>query len=75
MLNRFLEMLKEAKFWKRFHAAAAVFFAIQIPIALLTSWKDSVPYLVFLSLWALVGAHWGAWQAAHVEEKEDKKMS
>lgn len=35
----------------------AVFFAVQIPLALFTGLKDSVPYLVFLSLWALVGTH------------------
>ena len=42
---------------KRIHLALAVFFAIQIPLALMTELKDSVPYLVFLSLWALVGTH------------------
>jgi type IV secretory pathway component VirB8 len=32
------------------HLVATILFAAQIPVALLTGLKDSVPYLVFLSL-------------------------
>lgn len=53
---------------KKFHMWAVIFFLVQIPIALLTPLKDSVPYLVFLSLWALVGSHWSAWQAVRAEQ-------
>lgn len=42
---------------KRVHLALAVFFAIQVPIALMTPLQHSVPYLVFLSLYAVVGTH------------------
>lgn len=46
-------------------------FLVLIPIALITGLKESVPFLVFLSLWALVAAHWSgalaAWAAARVE--------
>ncbi len=51
------------KWHKRFHLYATIFFALQIPVALFTPLKDSLPYLVFLSLWALVASHWAAYEA------------
>lgn len=39
-------------------------FAVMIPISLITGLKQSVPWLVFLSLWALVAAHWSGALAA-----------
>lgn len=57
-------------FYERLHLGAAVFFALQIPVALATDFKKSLPYLVFLSLWALVAAHWSAWQATRSERYE-----
>jgi hypothetical protein len=60
--------VKDPKKAGRFHMWATIFFLVQIPIALLTGLKESVPYLVFLSLWALVGAHWSAWQATRAED-------
>ena len=48
-----------------------IFLAL-IPVALITGLKKSVPFLVFLSLWALVAAHWSgalaAWAAQRIEE-------
>jgi hypothetical protein len=46
-------------------------FLIMIPVSLVTGLKQSVPWLVFLSLWALVAAHWSgalaAWAAQRAE--------
>ena len=42
---------------KRLHIAAAALFAVQVPIALLTDIKESVPYLVFLSIYANIVGH------------------
>lgn len=55
---------------RRIHYGLTVFFALQIPIALMTELKDSVPYLVTLSLWALVASHWAAAEADTPEEEE-----
>lgn len=73
IIDRVLSVFQDVIFLKRFHAYAMWIFTIQIPIALLTDLKDSVPYLVFLSLWALVSAHWGAWQATRAEENNNGK--
>lgn len=58
----------KAKHFRWIHLGLTMFFAVQIPVALLSGLKDSVPYLVFLSLWALVASHWAAWQAVKAEE-------
>lgn len=39
-------------------------FAVMIPVSLISGLKNSVPWLVFLSLWALVAAHWSGALAA-----------
>lgn len=39
-------------------------FLVMIPVSLITGLKQSVPWLVFLSLWALVAAHWSGALAA-----------
>lgn len=41
-----------------------VVFLVMIPVALISGLKKSVPFLVFLSLWALVAAHWSGALAA-----------
>jgi hypothetical protein len=33
--------------------------------------SDSVPFLVFISVYAVVTGHWSSWQAARVEVKQD----
>lgn len=57
------------------HWGAAVFFAVQVPPSLAlyylapgvfeSVWK---PYLVFLSLWALVSTHWTGFLSAQARE-------
>jgi hypothetical protein len=50
-------------------------FLVMIPVSLITGLKRSVPWLVFLSLWALVAAHWSgalaAWAAERAEQAQD----
>ena len=44
-------------------------FIAAVPICI---WLyDSVPFLVFISVYAVVTGHWSSWQAARVEEKQD----
>jgi hypothetical protein len=46
-------------------------FAIMIPVSLITGLKQSVPFLVFLSLWALVAAHWSGALAAWAAQQSN----
>jgi hypothetical protein len=45
-------------------------FAAAIPICLFLS--TSVPFLVFISVYAVVTGHLATWQAARVEERQEK---
>lgn len=38
----------------------------------LTIWKESVPWLVFMSVWANVGAHAAGWISAIGNEKQEE---
>lgn len=55
---------------KRLHFWATLAFAVQIPPAM-TIWKDSIPYLVGISVWANFASHFAAWQQTRQEEKQD----
>lgn len=56
---------------RRMHYGFAAVFAVMIPVALLTPLKKSVPFLVSLSLWALVASHWAAAESSTPEEEEE----
>jgi hypothetical protein len=47
-----------------------MWFVAAIPICIYLN--DSVPFLVFISVYAVVTGHWSSWQAARVEEKQDE---
>jgi hypothetical protein len=47
-----------------------LWFVAAIPICIYLN--DSVPFLVFISVYAVVTGHWSSWQAARVEEKQDE---
>ncbi len=46
-----------------------VWIILIIPSAVL--WKDSVPYLVAISVYAVITGHISSWQAARVERIQD----
>ncbi len=45
--------------------------AFAVPVVL-TVLKNSVPLLVFISIYANVAGHWSSWQASRVEVKQDE---
>ena len=60
-----------ANFLKHFHFGLMLFALAMTPISALTGLRDSVPYLVMISMLALVLSEFGAWQAARAEEAAD----
>ncbi|MFI7448096.1 hypothetical protein ACIBQX_11410 [Nonomuraea sp. NPDC049714] len=59
-----------SRFWQHFHLAATItWIALMIPSLLW--WKDSIPWLVIMSVWANVAGHWSSWQASRAERKQD----
>ena len=53
-------------FLKRFHGWATVAWAILLVPSLLW-WRESVPWLVTISVWANLVGHFSSWQASRVE--------
>lgn len=73
--NSILTKLNDPNFTKKFHGWATVFWiAMAFPSMLL--WSASIPYLVGLSVYAVVTGHWAAYQAVSVElnQKEDANV-
>jgi len=50
-----------------------IFWVVMIPVSLAMGWLKSVTYVSALSLWALVSGHWSTWQAARVEEAQQRE--
>jgi Ni/Fe-hydrogenase subunit HybB-like protein len=62
-----------AKWLKLFHIIMTILWVIMVPVTLLTGLKNSVPFVVFLSIYALIGFHVEGWQTARVEHKNDER--
>lgn len=54
--------------WARFHAVATVVWLVLIVPSILW-WRDSVAWVVLMSAWANVAAHWASYQAARADER------
>lgn len=49
---------------------AVVWLVAALPICIFLS--SSVPFLVFVSVYAVVTGHWSSWQAARVEVRQEQ---
>jgi hypothetical protein len=58
-----------------FHIIQVILWIAMIPVSLLTGLKDSVPFLVLVSLLALVFSELASWQATLTERRLDKTDS
>lgn len=57
--------------WSYVHFTLCVFWLVMIPVALITGLRDSVSFLVFISLLALVFSEAASWQASRAERRMD----
>ena len=65
-------MKQQSHLWTRLHLLLTFSWVLLI-IPTLVWWKDSITWVALMSLWANIAAHWSAYQASRVEEKEDTK--
>lgn len=56
-----------ARALKAAHGVAALFWAAMIPVSMFTGLRNSVPYLVGLSVYALAIGHGASWQSTRAE--------
>lgn len=61
---------KTAHRLRQFHLARMIVWTVQVPVALLTGLKNSVPYVVFLSLAALIEGSFAAYMGSRAEESD-----
>ena len=61
------------EFLKAFHGWMTVIWAILIPVSVVFL-RDSVPWIVLMSVWANFVGHFSSWQATRVEVKQDKDI-
>lgn len=60
------DWLGQTSVLKAFHGWATVVWVGLVPPTLLL-WRNSIPWLAFMSVWANVAGHFSSWQAARVE--------
>lgn len=74
LLTKLVKKLDDPKTAKKVHGRAAVIWLIlSIPICI---WlNDSIPLLVFISVYAIVVSHWSGWDAAGGEVEIEKLHS
>lgn len=56
---------------RRVHGCLTVAWALMIPVSILTGLKNSLPYLVALSVYALAVGHFASWQGSRAEVAND----
>lgn len=60
--------LLEPEFQAKFHAVmTVVWMTLAVPSFLW--WKESLLWVIAMSLWANVAGHWSGYQAAHAEKR------
>lgn len=59
---------------RRFNAVATVVWLILV-IPTAWWWRESVPWVAAMSVWANVAGHFSSWQAARAEEAADNGES
>lgn len=62
------DRVADPSFLRKLHGWATWFWLLMAVPSVLW-WSASIPYLVCLSVYAVVTGHWSSWQAARGEEK------
>lgn len=76
-IDAFLDALSRfgpASFWRKYHAVMATLWFLQIPIAVATSLKSSLPYLIFVSLMTAFSGEMAALHGVTVEEQQTEAV-
>lgn len=58
---------------KRAHGLLTLWWAVMIPVSVFTGLRNSVPYLVALSVYALMVGHFASWQAGRAEVSSENQ--
>lgn len=67
-----LAWCQNAKILKAFHGWMTVTWGVLIPISVLTGLRESIMWVVLMSVWANFVGHFSSWQSTRVEVKQDE---
>ncbi len=59
-----------AKHWKTIQMSMTWMWILMI-IPSMFLWRESIPWLIFMSVWANVAGHFSAWQSARAEHNSN----
>lgn len=65
-----MKILHSAVFWQRFHLVMLAVWVLLLPPSVLW-WQQSIPYLVFMSWYAIAIGHASSWQASRAEQEAE----
>jgi hypothetical protein len=66
---------RQVRLLRAYHGWATLFWAVMVPVSIVTGLWRRIEYVTFLSIWALVSTEWGAYQASRAEVKVDEADS
>lgn len=70
-MNKLNRKLHDPRVLAKFHGIATiVWFFAAFPVCIFLS--SSLPFIVFISVYAVVTGHWSSWQAARAEMEAQK---
>ena len=69
---KLLDWAKSPHAMRRINGVLTIFWIVVCIPAFALGWVDSVKFVSFLSLWALIASHWAAWQSARVEVRQEE---
>lgn len=59
--------------WRRFHALMSVVWVANIPLAIATSLKESLTYLIFVSLMTAFSGEMAALHGTQIKAKQEEQ--
>lgn len=62
-------IFEDAKTWRRLHGGLFFVWVLLIVPTFLW-WMESIKWIVFMSLYAIIVSHVGAWQGARAEDSD-----
>lgn len=72
---KIFESLSRPQFLRAFHGWMTVIWGIFIPVSVFTSLRESIMWIVLMSVWANFVGHFSSWQATRVETLQDEQMN
>lgn len=58
----------------RLHKALTLLWVVLV-VPTLLFWRESIPWLSFMSIYAIIASHWACWEASTAKEAVDAEVT